>query len=91
MGEKNMTTGNSSVFHVHTCKTCKRKFTMICRVDKYGWEVTRNNTRYLFCSYSCMRKYEKSYLEKIRLKKEREFDLAARCINGEIPSRRVMQ
>lgn len=57
----------------HICPMCKEYFLMWCAPSRYGWSVRDKGEMKYFCSYGCMRTYEKPRIEKSREKAMRQY------------------
>lgn len=66
-------TEHELVFH-HVCGYCKRHFSMTVPKDEYGWAIRTNRRVHVFCSYSCLRKYEKRLYAKDQEETAKSFE-----------------
>ena len=63
----------NGIVHFARCGTCKTRFSFACPSEIYGWQQPSSGQgRKYFCSYSCMRQYERKRLERGRTKIERD-------------------
>lgn len=67
-------TANTAFVRLSTCKQCKKKFPITCAPDAYGWGL--QNGKYVFCSYSCMRAFERPKLKKYQERINKAFEQA---------------
>lgn len=64
----------SDILILQTCPVCGRKFYKIHN-GVWGWKIKRK----IFCSYHCMREYEKPILEKKDAAMRRKIEKAEAC------------
>ena len=71
--------GQNKLVRMIKCKQCGSIFPVICSIEEYGWRIPLKSKKLYFCSYSCMRKYEKPRLQKIEKRAEMAFREAEKC------------
>lgn len=74
---------NSKDNRVRTCPICNKKF-FVSRRNEYdynwGYSIKENNEDVkLFCSYSCMRKFEVPYLKRVNRKIQKQLNSNGPC------------
>ena len=67
--------GSADIVRMYTCTQCKRHFPMSCTADIYGWQL-QDAGKHVFCSYSCMRAYERPLMEKRQKRITKAFNQA---------------
>ena len=67
--------GEHELVRYRACSQCGKVFPIYCEFSNYGYSLEWG--RKIFCSYRCMRAYERPRLEKANEKKTGQFDQAA--------------
>lgn len=61
------------MIHVRKCRQCGKEFYVPAYIQEYGYTARERGHTVSFCTYSCMREYEKPIIKKQKRKMAIEF------------------
>ena len=68
------------LIQIRTCDHCGKQFIILVSDHKYGYSIRkhRHNACWVFCSYNCMREFEKPIIAKEQAAMAKKFAIAER-------------